>query len=61
MVHGTSSYLVQLKSAFQDENFLYIAMEYVAGGDLLRLLIEKDILSEEETRFYLAELILAVE
>ena len=36
-------------------------MEWVQGGDLLRLLIEKDIFSEEETRFYVAELVLAIE
>ena len=54
-------YVVKLISAFQDEDYLYIAMEYVPGGDLLHLLIEKDILSEEMTKFYIAELVLAVE
>lgn len=43
-----------MKSTFQDEDFLYIVMEYIQGGDLLHLLIEKDILSEEWTRFYIA-------
>ena len=36
-------------------------MEYVQGGDLLHLLIEKDILTQDETRFYIAQLVLAVE
>ena len=36
-------------------------MQWVAGGDLLRLLIERDIFSEEDTRFYIAELVLALE
>jgi serine/threonine kinase 38 len=36
-------------------------MEYLAGGDLMTLLIRKDILSEEESRFYIAETILAIE
>ena len=36
-------------------------MEWVPGGDLLRLLIERDIFTESETRFYVSELILAVE
>ena len=36
-------------------------MEWIPGGDLLRLLIDKDIFSENETRFYVAELILAIE
>jgi serine/threonine protein kinase len=52
--------LVELKSAFQDKDYLYIAMEWVPGGDLLRLLILKDIFREAETRFYIGELILAI-
>jgi len=36
-------------------------MEFSQGGDLMTLLMEKDILSEEESRFYIAETILAVE
>ena len=41
--------------------FLYLTMEYLPGGDLMTLLIRKDILSEEESRFYIAETILAIE
>lgn len=36
-------------------------MEYLPGGDLMNLLIKKDILTENEARFYIAELILAIE
>jgi len=36
-------------------------MEFLQGGDLMTLLMEKDILSEEDSRFYIAETILAVE
>lgn len=36
-------------------------MEFLAGGDLMTLLMRKDILSEEESRFYIAETILAIE
>lgn len=36
-------------------------MDFVPGGDLMSLLIKKDILSEEDSRFYIAELILAIE
>ena len=36
-------------------------MEYLAGGDLMTLLIKKEILSEEESRFYISEIISAVE
>lgn len=36
-------------------------MEFLQGGDLMTLLMDKDILTEEESRFYIAETILAVE
>ena len=36
-------------------------MEFLSGGDLMTLLMRKDILSEEESRFYIAEVILAIE
>ena len=36
-------------------------MEYMVGGDLMTLLMKKDILSEEEAKFYIAELVLAVD
>ena len=54
-------WIVDLKYSFQDENNLYLVMEYLPGGDLMNLLIKKDILSEEEARFYIGEIILAIE
>lgn len=36
-------------------------MEYLAGGDLMNVLIKKDILSEEEAKFYIAELLLSID
>ena len=36
-------------------------MEYLQGGDLMTLLMKKDILSEEEAKFYTAETLLAIE
>ncbi len=32
-------------------------MEYLPGGDLMTLLIKKEILAEEDSRFYIAELV----
>lgn len=45
----------------QDDDHLYLAMEYLPGGDVMTLLMRKDILSEDETRFLMAETILALE
>lgn len=36
-------------------------MEYLPGGDLMNLLIQEEVFSEDMTRFYMAEAILAVE
>jgi serine/threonine kinase 38 len=54
-------WIVNLKYSFQDENYLYLVMDYLPGGDLMSLLMNKNILSENESKFYIAELILAVE
>ena len=54
-------WVVELKFSFQDDKYLYLVMEYLAGGDLMTLLMKKDILTEEEAKFYIAELILAVD
>jgi len=56
-----SPYVVKLYYSFQDEEHLYLLMEYLPGGDMMTLLMRKDILSEEETRFYIAETILGIE
>lgn len=55
------TWIVKLLSSFTDSNNLYLVMEYLPGGDLMNLLIEKDVFTEEQTRFYMAEAILAVE
>ena len=34
---------------------MYLVMEYLIGGDLMSLLIKKDILQESEAKFYVAE------
>ena len=54
-------WIVNLIYSFQDEIYLYLVMDFLPGGDLMSLLMKKDILSEEESRFYIAELVLAIE
>ena len=56
-----SPWIVELKASFQEDDYLYLIMEYLPGGDFMNLLIKKDILSEDEARFYTAELILSIE
>jgi serine/threonine-protein kinase LATS1/2 len=54
-------WIVKLIYSFQDEENLYIIMEYMAGGDLLTLLIRRDTLPENVTRFYAAQMVLAID
>lgn len=48
-------WIVDLKYSFTDDDHLYLVMEYLGGGDLMTLLMKRDILTEEEARFYMAE------
>ncbi len=56
-----SPWVVNLRYSFQDEKSLYLVMEFLQGGDLMTVLIKKDTLSVEETRFYIAEAALAID
>lgn len=56
-----NEWIVDLKSAFQDPVNLYFVMEFLPGGDLMNLLMMKDIVNEQETAFYSAEILLAIE
>jgi len=53
-------WLVKLVYSFQDDKYLYLVMEYCGGGDLMTILMREDILTESQTRFYMAELACAI-
>ncbi|XP_071385077.1 serine/threonine-protein kinase MRCK alpha isoform X6 [Centroberyx affinis] len=62
LVNGDSQWITTLHYAFQDDNNLYLVMDYYVGGDLLTLLSKfEDRLPEEMARFYLAEMVLAID
>ena len=61
MSKASSPWIVELKASFQEDEYLYLVMEYLPGGDLMNLLIQKDTLTEKEAKFYISELILAIE
>ena len=56
-----SPWIVKLKASFQEGDYLYLVMEYLPGGDLMGLLIARDIFTEEESKFYICEMILAID
>jgi len=53
-------WVVKLTYSFQDDVNLYLVMEYLQGGDLMTILMKYDILSEDITRFYIAETAMAI-
>jgi len=57
----TSKYTTSLYAAFQDRENLYLLMEYAPGGSLQRMLEAEGALTVEEARFYMAEVLLALE
>ncbi|CEP61588.1 serine/threonine-protein kinase LALA0_S03e06238g [Lachancea lanzarotensis] len=56
-----SEWLVKLLYAFQDPASLYLAMEFVPGGDYRTLLINTRFLQAPHARFYISEMFCAVD
>ena len=56
-----SQWLVKLLYAFQDQENIYLAMEYVPGGDFRSLLNNSGVLINRHARFYIAEMFLSVD
>ena len=61
LAESNSPWVVQLYYSFQDTAYLYLLMEFLPGGDLMTMLIKYDTFSEDVTRFYIAECVLALE
>jgi serine/threonine protein kinase len=57
---GQHPFLTTLHYAFQSDSKLYLALDYVRGGDLLHFAYGRN-LTENEVRFYISETILALE
>ncbi|XP_026204274.1 citron Rho-interacting kinase isoform X3 [Anabas testudineus] len=58
---NSSPWIPQLLYAFQDNDNVYLAMEYLPGGDLMSLLNRyEDQFDEPMAQFYLAELVEAI-
>jgi serine/threonine protein kinase len=56
-----SPFLVGLKFSFQTETDLYLVTDFKSGGELFWHLQKETRFSEERARFYIAELVLALE
>ena len=53
-------FLVKLYCCFQDQEHLYFIMEFIQGGELFFHLHRETRFDDDKTRFYIAELILAL-
>ncbi|XP_068106797.1 myotonin-protein kinase isoform X2 [Hyperolius riggenbachi] len=61
LVNGDRRWITNLHFGFQDDNYLYLVMDYYVGGDLLSLLSKfPDGFPPPIAIFYLAEMIMAV-
>jgi len=54
-------FIVNLSYAFQTEGKLYLIMQYASGGELFTCLQKEGLLLEDTAKFYLAEMIVALE
>ncbi|XP_046881768.1 serine/threonine-protein kinase 38-like isoform X2 [Hypomesus transpacificus] len=61
LVQADTLWVVKMFYSFQDKLNLYLLMEFLPGGDMMTLLMKKDTLTEEETQFYIAETVLAID
>ena len=54
-------FIVRLHYAFQTEGKLYLVLDFLRGGDLFGRLAKEIMFTEEDVKFYMAELVLALD
>ncbi len=54
-------FIVGLHYAFQTEGKLYLVLDFLRGGDLFGRLAKEIMFTEEDVKFYMAELVLALD
>ena len=54
-------FVMKLQFAFQNDNYLYLVMEFVNGGEMFYHLQQAGRFSDSRCKFYIAETILALE
>jgi serine/threonine kinase 38 len=63
LAHGAKNsfpFLIHLEESFQNNSQLFLVVTFAAGGDLMSLLIKKDILPEQAVKLICAECIVAI-
>jgi len=54
-------FIIKLHYSFQTPDYLYMILDYCPNGDLSIHLNQKQIFEENEARFFIAEIILAMD
>jgi len=54
-------FIVRLQYAFQTEGKLYLVLDFLRGGDLFGRLAKEIMFTEEDVKFYMAEIVLALD
>ncbi|MCL4129102.1 UNVERIFIED_CONTAM: hypothetical protein GTU68_019171 [Idotea baltica] len=61
LAEADNEWVVKLYYSFQDKDNLYLIMDYIPGGDLMSLLMKFGVFKDSLARFYIGELVCAVE
>ncbi|MED6268120.1 Ribosomal protein S6 kinase alpha-6 [Characodon lateralis] len=61
LVEVNHPFIVKLHYAFQTEGKLYLILDFLRGGDVFTRLSKEVMFTEEDVKFYLAELALALD
>jgi len=61
LVEVNHPFIVKLHYAFQTEGKLYLILDFLRGGDVFTRLSKEVLFTEEDVKFYLAELALALD
>eukprot|EP00112_Aurelia_sp_Birch-Aquarium-sp1_P009989 Seg2156.4 transcript_id=Seg2156.4/GoldUCD/mRNA.D3Y31 product="Serine/threonine-protein kinase 38-like" protein_id=Seg2156.4/GoldUCD/D3Y31 len=61
LAESDNPWIVKMYYSFQDAQCLFLVMEFLPGGDLMTMLMRKDTFTEQQTQYYVAESILAID
>lgn len=61
LVNIDHPFVIHFRGSFQNQKKLYFVLEYCAGGELFNLITKKKRFSEDQARFYAAQMVLVLE
>jgi serine/threonine kinase 38 len=60
LIEVDSNCIVKIYCFFQDDEYLYLIMEYLPSGDMMTFLMRKEVLTEDEAKLYIGETVLSI-